>query len=329
MKSHRFILIFLLGATVTGCASHRQMVYNRQPAPEILFMPHPPMPCEDKEPVKDMLRHLRPGAVYEFPVSQHYAWVRTRVDTLKLSRTEVPTLTVATDLSAAGNSLSNEIDIVGGSGTNWMLHLCAEGGARTKEQASSYIQDVSLKHDGGLITLDGPGPNRHGRAFGTLRVDAPEAAPIMVMDPSAAVRVRGVGGPVWVNTARGRTTILNTTGNVDASGEFVDFAGSKGSVRLNADEINVKLTGRRFDGKLQAVAQHSVRVLLPVDFETPIRVTVKRRNDFVCRAKLCSAMRRRTVPGWYIYTYAGAGSEHAGRVKFVSSRATVVIDNWK
>lgn len=329
MRFRGLMLMALVGTAVAGCASHRQMAYYRQPASEILFMPHPPMPCRDKEPVKDMLRHSRPGAMYEFPVTQDDGWVRTRVDTLKLSRTEVPALAVAAKLSAFGNSLSNEIDIVGGDGTDWTLHLCAEGGANTKEQAKSYMQNVSLKHGGALVTLDGPGPDRHGRAFGTLRVDAPKTAPIMVMDPSAAVWVRGMDGPVWVNTARGRTTILNTSGNVDASGGIVDFSGSKGIVRLNADEINVKLTDRQFDGRLRALAQHPVRVLLPVNFHTPIRVTVKHRKDFVCRAKLCSAMRRRRVQGWYIYTYAGDGGKHPGRVKFESSRATVVIDNWK
>lgn len=329
MRFRVLIVMVLVSATVAGCAARRQMANDRQPASEVLFTPHPPMTCTDKEPVTDMLKHAPPKAVYQVPVNQDYAWVRTRVDTLKLSRSEVPALMVATELGTDGTSLSNEVDVVGNSSAGWTLHFCAEGGARTKEQAKNYMEDVSLKHGGGLVTLNGPGPNRHGRAFGALKVDAPEAAPIMVMDPSAAVRIRGVDGPVWVNTPRGRTTILNTTGNVDASGEFVDFAGSKGSVRLNADEINVKLTGRRFDGSLQAVAQHPVRVLLPMNFQTPIRVTVKRRRDFVCRAKLCTAMRRRKVPGGYVYTYAGDNGANAGLVKVASSRATVVIDNWK
>jgi hypothetical protein len=165
--------------------------------------------------------------------------------------------------------------------------------------------------------------------MGMLRVDAPGAAPLTIVDSSGAVRVRDVSGPVWVNTARGRATILNTTGNVDANGFIVDYAGSRGAVRLNADEIEVKLTGKQFDGTLQAFGEHPVRVLLPVGFETPIRVTVKARKDFVCRAKLCSSMHRSEKNGWCTYSYAEEGGKTAGQVKPVSNEATVVIDNWK
>lgn len=149
------------------------------------------------------------------------------------------------------------------------------------------------------------------------------------MDASGAVRVRDVTGPVWVSAPRGRTTLLNTPGNVDASGFIVDYAGSRGAARLNADEIDVKLTGKRFDGWLHAQGEHPVRVLLPIGFATPIRVMVKKRKDFVCRAKLCSHFQRSEKNGWYRYAYAGEGGKPEGQVELVSSQATVVIDNGK
>lgn len=330
MRLCGLLCVALLGTAVVGCAGESQRAaYYRQPASEMLFTPQPAMPCQSSVPVKELLKHPRPGTIIGYVVGQESNWLQTRMETLDLPLAKVPALTVAAELNATGDSVGNEIDVVGGSGSAWGLHLCAKGSDKSKAQATRYAQDISMHRNGGLVTLSGPVVRGYSQAMGMLRVDDPEAAPVTIMDASGAVRVRDVSGPVWVSTARGRATILNTTGNVDASGFIVDYAGSRGAVRLNGDEIDVKLTGKQFDGDLQATGEHPVRVLLPVGFETPIRVTVKGRKDFVCRAKLCSSMQRSEKNGWYMYSYAGEGGKTAGQVRLVSNEATVVIDNWK
>jgi len=63
---------------------------------------------------------------------------------------------------------------------------------------------------------------------GQLFVDAPADVAIVIDASFAAVHIRDLEGPVRVAAAHARTTILNTTGRVDAIGMVIDFAGSKG-----------------------------------------------------------------------------------------------------
>lgn len=87
---------------------------------------------------------------------------------------------------------------------------------------------------GGTVSLTGPhllsaAPTRMGR--GQLLIDAPADAAIVIHASFAAVQIRDLKGPVRVAAAHARTTILNTTGRVDAIGMVIDFAGSKGQVQ--------------------------------------------------------------------------------------------------
>jgi hypothetical protein len=147
----------------------------------------------------------------------------------------------------------------------------------------------------------------------------------------AAVQIRDLKGPVRVAAAHARTTILNTTGRLDAIAMVVDFAGSKGRVTLSAEaEINMKLPTVRFDGALLAWSQQSVRTLVPPGFLTPFRAIVSRRQDFVCRTEFCSRVRREKQGDLYYFTYDGDNSVAPEAVMHLrSERSTVVIDTMK
>jgi hypothetical protein len=87
-------------------------------------------------------------------------------------------------------------------------------------------------------------------------------------------------GPVRVTATHARASILDITGKVDASGFVVDFAGSRGRVKLSSErDINVKLRAPRFEGSLMAWAQGPVRVLVPPSFQTPFQAIVNRPQD--------------------------------------------------
>jgi hypothetical protein len=160
-----------------------------------------------------------------------------------------------------------------------------------------------------------------------LIVQAPADAPITVHASFAPVEVRNMTGPVRVTAIHARAKILDATGNVDASGFVVDFAGSKGMVILSAEaEINLKLTTVKFQGTLTTWAQRSVRVLVPPAFQTPFQAIVNRPQDFVCRTEFSTAVKREKKGGLYVFTYAGDGSIPPDRVHLRSENATVVID---
>lgn len=271
------------------------------------------------------------GVVAIFPQAP-YAY--TRPHTLTLAQKDVPALTVATD---PANGLG--ISVWGKGKDQWGLWFCAGGEGNSEAEARSFLSKVSMSQQGSLVTLSesgggfGPGGGGLGSSGyvgprGELAVDGPSDAPITVYNSYGAVRVEDMSGPVRVSAAHGRVTILNTTGRVDANANLADYAGSQGNVALNAGtESDIKLTQTTFKGVLFADAQRELRVLVPRGFKSRIEATVNRPGNFVCRADICSGMKRGRDNGLFTFTYAGDGGASSEGIHLHSAQLTVVIDN--
>lgn len=306
-----------LGAFIAACGPNSQRRYDLQAAPNFLFEQRPfRLECADRTPGQPLPSGTRAIVV----ISPQASYLRTRLETLELPRTDIPALTIAADPS-------NSIDIAGGNRDDWSLQFCAQGEGDSETDARDFLREISMARVGSLVTLNGAGPGGRTGGRGNLLVDAPADAPITVHASFGAVEVHNMSAPVRVTAVHARATILNTTGRVDAAGFVVDFAGSTGTVILSAEaEINVKLTSTRFQGSLNAWAQRPVRVLLPRAFQTPFQAVVNRPKDFVCRTDFCSKVRSEKDGALYVFTYAGDGSAPPGRIHFRSEQATVVID---
>jgi hypothetical protein len=297
--------------------------YELQPAPEFLFERRPyELRCVDRKPGR---REIDEGETRVVLVAANQApYLLTRLDELRLSRADVPVLTVTADPS-------NSVAVAGSSRPDWSLRFCAQGEGEAEDEARERLQQISMARAGGTVSLTGPhllsaDPTRMGRGY--LVVDAPADAPVVIHASYAAVQIRDVMGPVRIAATHGRATILNTTGQVDAIAMVVDFAASGGRVTLTAEaEINMKLSTSRFEGTLLAWAQRCVRTLVPQGFLTPFRAIVSRRQDFVCRADFCSRVTQDKKGDLYYFTYAGDNSvaPEAG-MHLRSEEATVVID---
>jgi hypothetical protein len=300
--------------------------YELQPAPEFLFEQRPfELRCADRKPGQREIDERETRAVYV--AGNQAPYLLTRLDELRLSRADVPVLTVTADPS-------NCVAVAGSSRPDWSLRFCAQGEGETEDEARERLQQISMSRAGGMVLLTGPhllsaDPTRMGRGY--LVVDAPADAPVVIHASYAAVQIRDVMGPVRIAATHGRATILNTTGQVDAIAMAVDFAGSGGRVTLSAEaEINMKLSASRFEGTLLAWAQRSVRTLVPPGFLTPFRAIVSRRQDFVCRTEFCSRVIQEKKGDLYYFTYTGDDSvapEAAMHLR--SEQATVVIDTMK
>jgi hypothetical protein len=165
---------------------------------------------------------------------------------------------------------------------------------------------------------------RPSRAF--LQIQAPEEAPITINREYAAMRVIGMHAPVHLSTTHARITLLDTTADVDATVDsgIADFSGDRGRVRLHADwEINLDLTGQRFDGSLDANAAGPVRLLLPTGFASAFEATVRSKANFVCRADICNQVVLHKRNGEFVFIFGAAGSV----LHFTSREGPVVIDN--
>jgi hypothetical protein len=249
----------------------------------------------------------------------------TRLDEMSVSLTDVPSLTIIA-------AQSNAVSIKGSHRFDWLFKYCAESEARLEEAARKALELTRMTRIGGTVLLDAP--SRGGFAAsdvvgrGTLFVDAPHDAPLVVHGSYSAVQARDLVGRVGVTTAHARTTLLDATGCVDAVGTVVDFAGSAGHVTISAEaEINIMLTAALFRGSLVASAQRSVRILVPQDFVTPFRAVVKNQDDFVCRTDFCSRVMHSESAELHHFSYAGTMDASSEDFIYLRSElATVVVD---
>jgi hypothetical protein len=247
--------------------------------------------------------------------------VRNRLEQLTIPRFQAPAITVA------GDSGPTMIKIAGQQREDWAFRFCSTGQGGSDAEAQRLTEDLSLVRNGALVSVAGKTPFVPN-ARGDLTIDAPAGAPMTVFASSGAVVVHDLTGSVRIAAPRGRTTILNATGRVDAVGNIIDFAGEKGTAVLNASaEINMKLTSTAFEGSIIAQADRVVRVLLPPGSATPFEAIVTRRKDFVCRADICARVKAEKYDGlYYHFTFAGNGSPSTSHVSLRSEHATVVID---
>jgi len=310
-----FLGLAPLGGLFSLKSSNAQRRYDLQAVPEFVFEQRPFSPeCADRTPGQP----LQPGV--HLVSSMQAPYLRTRLDSLVLPRTEVPALTIAANPS-------QEVVVAGNSSEEWALRFCACGEGNSEEEARGRLKGISLSRTGGTVSLNGPGFGSMSGSRGNLIVEAPTDASITIHASFSAAEVRGMAGPVRVTAIHGRARLLNNTGKVDAAGFVVDYAGSSGTVILSAEaEINLRLTAASFQGRLTAWAQGPVRVLVPQAFHTPFQAAVNRPQDFVCRTDFSAKLKREEKNGLYVFTYPGDGSTPPDGVHLRSGHATVVID---
>lgn len=286
-----------------------------QAAPEFLFEQGPSdLTYGDRTPGQPREPGIRLVASGQAP------YRRSRREELTISRTEIPSLTIATNPS-------QRVEVSGHRREDWLLRFCAYGDGDSEREALDRLQEVSFARLGATISLNAPGVPGVPGAGGNLGVHAPADAPITVHSSLAPVVVRNMTGPVRVTAIHARAKILNTTGKVDAAAFFVDFAGSEGTVILSAEaEINLKLTSLKFTGTLIAWAQLPVRVLVPPGFQTPFQAIVSRPQDFVCRTEFGTSIKCERNGELYVFTYPGDGSSPPEDVHLRSEHAAVIVD---
>ena len=299
--------------------------YELQPAADFLFVERPyDFPCTDRRPGQPAIGDAT-GAV--LVAGHQLPYGLARLDTLHLSRADVPALTVTADPA-------NGVAVASGDSSDWSLRFCAQGEGETEDEARERLHEISMVRVGGTVSLTAPHllkSERTPAGRGYLVVDAPPDAPVVIHAWYAAVQIRDLKGLVRVTAAHGRATILDTTGHVDAVAHVVDFAGSTGRVTLSAEaEINMKLFSARFDGTLLAWAQRSVRMLVPSGFLTPFQAIVSQREVFVCRTEFSSRVSYEKKGDLHYFTYAGDNSVTPNAVMHLrSEQATVVIDTMQ
>ena len=286
--------------------------YERQPAPEFLFQRRPLRRWPAVVP--------QPGDAILVAGDQPAHRV-TRHEERVIPRGDAPILTITSDPN-------NSIAVVAGNGPDWKVSFWADAGGHTEAQANQRLQNCLFSVAGATVSLGRPDGLEGFDARSELLIEAPHDAGVVIHGSYAAVEVHDLAGPVRIAATHARATILKTTGQVDAIAGVVDFAGSRGRITLSAEaEINLKITAPEFEGTMLAWAQRSVRLLVPEGFNTPFKVIVGRRDDFVCRADFRSKVKQNRQGELYVYTYDLNADGSRGHLHLRSEASTVVIDH--
>lgn len=281
---------------------------------EHVFRPWPPgLNCFDRTPGQPR------KAGFYLSSSSDAPYRRSWSESIALSRAEVPALTITAN--------AGQVSISGAARQDWSLRLCAYGDGNTEAEALERSRLFSLTRVGSTVSIAGPrsSPRETG---GELIVEGPPDAPVTAHGSFAAVQVCDRSGPVHVAAIHGRARILNTTGSVQASGFVVDFSGSQGDVTLSAEaEIELQFTRNRFDGKLMAWAQRTLRVLVPRGFHTAFQATVNRPADFICRTEFREKIAHERQGSLHIFTYPGDGATPPESIHLRSEHGAIVMDD--
>lgn len=286
-----------------------QRDYERQPAPPFLFEWNQPRTACDPLPISRAYL----DAPSRMPNTVH------RLDETVLSREEFPTLLV--------NAQSAHVSIEGANRSDYLARFCAEVGARSEAEANQLLDQMRVTTEGQMLKLKPPQGSLDRHVLADLRIHVPADVPVILNGDYAALAVRGINAPVKLTTTHARITVLDTTGDVDATASHfgvVDFSASQGRVRLQAaTEINIKFPLQRFDGTLEAVAERPLRVLLPPGFTSSFAAIVGNADDFVCRADICGQVKKSKRDGRFVFTY-GSGEP---QIRLRSLDGPVVIGN--
>ncbi|MFP5275550.1 MAG: hypothetical protein ACLGPM_00425 [Acidobacteriota bacterium] len=239
---------------------------------------------------------LQPGSSAFTTGSRQALYARSRSHVLDLPLRAAPSLTIAAELG-------NIVEIAASPQDRWIAHYCATGKGNSPQEADGNLKKIAMQQTGSLLTLNSPGAIGSGR----LLLEVPAGAPLTVHSDDP-LEIHDLSGPVRVSSL-GRAVILKTTGRVDVWAMAVNFAGSQGSVFLNASrDINFMIAATRFQGSLGANAQHQVNAYFPAGFQTSVDVLVNRPKDFICRADFCSKFKKDREGGLYRFTYGDAQS---------------------
>lgn len=307
----RWSVVLLTIVPLLGCSASPRQKYGLEPAAASLFArDHTPTPCEQQN---------QTGPRLVIRDSNYPAHNILRADHLAISRAELPVFSIC-----VGPSL---LEIIGEPVDSYSVQMCAEAGAATESDARSLLDEVKLTRADNVISLSMPKFTKEQRFNAFVQVQAPPDAPITINGDYAAMQVIGMNAPVHLSTTHARITLLDTTGDVDAkAAEFgvIDFSGDRGNVRLDsAWEINLNLTGQKFDGRMDATAAQAVRVLLPPGFKSGFEAIVQHKADVACRADVCARVSSHKRGGKFVFTF-GSGDP---ALHFISQSGPVVIDS--
>ena len=183
------------------------------------------------------------------------------------------------------------VQIERGAGANYLVTACIGAAGSSAAEASAAAEAVQLTVDRGRVRVQNTGSARTWSVH--LIVEAPENARIKVQTSNGPIGINGVSGEIAAQSSNGPIGLDDVSGRVLARAENgpIGVTGSRGDFDVQTDNgpISVRLTGRRWEGRLDARAHNGpLKVEVPDDFQSGVEISSSGRSPWTCRIAACT-----------------------------------------
>ena len=197
---------------------------------------------------------------------------------------------------AAGSSLKVQVAERGGvhvqgwDGDHYAIKACLGAAGENAAEGQRILGQITLSVEGGIVTANGP-KNEDWMAY--LIIQAPNGATMNLESNNSPIGISTFSGNVEVRNQNGPVSLYDVGGQVraDVSNGPISVTGNRGDHRLNVQNgpITVNLTGNQWEsGELEGHSQNGpLTLMLPQDYQSPVRVDASKHSPVVCRAAQC------------------------------------------
>jgi len=185
------------------------------------------------------------------------------------------------------------VKIERGSGSAYEVTACVAASGRTVDDAQVAADSVQMTIEGGRVRVSGPRDGSRLRSWSVqVIVSAPDGAVIDAETTNGPIGATGVNGTLTLRASNGPISLHNVSGDVKAHAAngpiSVDGSSGQFDVETSNGPIGVRLSGRRWDGHLEARAGNGpLTVNVPADFESGVEISSSYHAPWSCRAAAC------------------------------------------
>lgn len=181
-----------------------------------------------------------------------------------------------------------------GTGAAYTVTACIGAGARTQAEAQAAVDNIRLAIEGSRVRVTGAGDtgNRVRSWSVHLIVNAPDGSAIEAETSNGPIGLSGVSGTFTLRASNGPISLNDVRGTVQAraaNGPIgVEGGSGKYDVETSNGPIHVRLSGTRWDGRLDARASNGpLTVSVPPNYQSGVEISSSDHSPWSCRASAC------------------------------------------
>jgi DUF4097 and DUF4098 domain-containing protein YvlB len=177
-----------------------------------------------------------------------------------------------------------------GTGASYSITACIAAGAATQAEAQQAADSVRLSIEGSRVRIQGVPRVRTSSV--QLIIGTPPGADVRVATTNGPIGLRDVSGTFDARATNGPIGLHNVRGTVSAHAQngpiSVDGSAGEFDVQTENGPISVKLTGTKWEGRLEARASNGpLDVRVPDNYGSGVEISSSFNSPWTCRVAAC------------------------------------------